>query len=46
MEPMHDAALRADTPEGEIGLVAPQRAVFPDGITLANGQRLAPPREL
>jgi len=42
MEPMHDAALRADAPEGEIGLVAPQRAVFPDGITLANGQRLAP----
>ena len=39
---MHDAALRADAPEGEIGLVAPQRAVFPDGITLANGQRLAP----
>jgi hypothetical protein len=29
MEPMHDAALRADAPEGEIGLVAPQRAVFP-----------------
>jgi homoserine O-acetyltransferase len=42
MEPMHDGALRADAPEGEIGLVAPQRAVFPDGITLANGQRLAP----
>jgi homoserine O-acetyltransferase len=42
MEPMHDAALRADAPEGEIGLVAPQRAVFPEGITLANGQRLAP----
>ncbi len=42
MEPMHDAALRADAPEGEIGLVAPQRVVFPDGITLANGQRLAP----
>jgi homoserine O-acetyltransferase len=42
MEPMHDAALRADAPEGEIGLVAPQRAVFPEGITLANGQRLVP----
>ena len=42
MEPMHDAALRADAPEGEIGLVAPQRVIFPDGITLANGQRLAP----
>jgi hypothetical protein len=37
MEPMHDAALRADAPEGEIGLVAPQRVIFPDGITLANG---------
>jgi homoserine O-acetyltransferase len=42
MEPMHDAALRADAPEGEIGLVAPQRVVFPDGITLASGQQLAP----
>ena len=39
---MHDAALRADAPEGEIGLVAPQRVVFPDGITLASGQQLAP----
>ena len=44
MEPTLDAALRADAPasEGEVGLVAPQRVVFPDGITLANGQRLAP----
>jgi homoserine O-acetyltransferase len=44
MEPTLDAALRADAPasEGEVGLVAPQRVVFPDGIELVNGQRLAP----
>jgi len=41
---MRNAALRADTPasEGEVGLVAPQRIFFPDGLTLASGQRLAP----
>lgn len=41
---MPDSALQSDAPlaEGEVGLVVLQRAVFPDGIVLASGQRLAP----
>jgi len=44
MEHTHEAALRADAPhdEGEVGIVTPQRAVFPEGLALACGQRLAP----
>ncbi len=44
MEHTHASALRADAPhdEGEVGIVAPQRAVFPDGLTLSCGRRLAP----
>lgn len=44
MEHTHEAALRADAPhgEGEVGVVTPQRAVFPEGLELACGQRLAP----
>ncbi|GIV09711.1 MAG: homoserine O-acetyltransferase [Fimbriimonadales bacterium] len=44
MEHTHEAALRADAPhdEGEAGVVAPQRAVFPDGLALSCGRRLAP----
>lgn len=44
MEHTHEAALRADAPheEGEVGIVAPQRAAFPEGLVLSCGQRLAP----
>ncbi|MGQ9901579.1 MAG: homoserine O-acetyltransferase MetX [Fimbriimonadales bacterium] len=44
MEPTLDSALQSDAPlaEGEVRLVVPQRAMLPDGLVLANGQRLAP----
>lgn len=44
MEHTHNNALRAHAlhSEGEVGVVTPQRVVFPDGLELSCGQRLAP----